>query len=141
MKLTASGGEKIFLGPHYLLPFDKARHVGEAVAMIVAETVAQAMDAAEAVEVDYEPLAFVVDAASALANGAPAIWDEVPDNTLVDTRFGDAAATDAAFAKADDPHGVSCRPRYCSADNQATASLCRSVMTLVHAVVTKSDQT
>jgi carbon-monoxide dehydrogenase large subunit len=101
MKLTAPGGGKIFLGPHYLLPFDKARHVGEAVAMIVAETVAQAMDAAEAVEVDYEPLAFVVDAASALANGAPAIWDEVPDNTLVDTRFGDAAATDAAFAKAD----------------------------------------
>src|SRR5271170_4765484 len=53
MKLTSPVGGKVFLGPHWLLAFDKARYVGEAVAMIVAETVAQALDAAETVEVDY----------------------------------------------------------------------------------------
>src|SRR6516165_3499560 len=51
MKLTAKGGGAVFIGPHHLLPADKARHVGEAVAMVVAESVAQALDAAEAVEV------------------------------------------------------------------------------------------
>ena len=50
MKLTAPGGGTVFIGPHLLLPTDKARHVGEAVAMVVAETPAQALDAAEAVE-------------------------------------------------------------------------------------------
>ena len=52
MKLSAPGGGPVFIGPHMLLPADKARHVGEAVAMVVAETKNQAMDAAEAVEVD-----------------------------------------------------------------------------------------
>ncbi|MGZ5844493.1 MAG: xanthine dehydrogenase family protein molybdopterin-binding subunit, partial [Xanthobacteraceae bacterium] len=56
MKLTAAGGGAVFIGPHMLLPADKARHVGEAVAMVVAETPALALDAAEAVEVDYEVL-------------------------------------------------------------------------------------
>ncbi len=101
MKLTAPGGGKVFLGPHWLLAWDKARYVGEAVAMVVAETAAAALDAAEAVEVDYEPLPFALDARAALAEGAPAIWDEIPDNVPVDTRFGDAAATEAAFARAD----------------------------------------
>ncbi len=101
MKLTAPGGGKVFLGPHWLLAWDKARYVGEAVAMVVAESAAEAQDAAEAVEVDYQPLPFALDAAAALAAGAPAIWDEIPDNTPVDTRFGDAAAADAAFQRAD----------------------------------------
>ena len=51
-----AGGGEVFIGPHMLLPADKARHVGEAVAMVVAETRAQAMDAAEAVEIEYEEL-------------------------------------------------------------------------------------
>jgi carbon-monoxide dehydrogenase large subunit len=101
MKLTAPGGGAIFLGPHWLLAFDKARHVGEAVAMVVAESVEEALDAAEAVEVDYEPLPFALDAEAAMAPGAPVIWDEVPDNVPVDTHFGDAAATRAAFARAE----------------------------------------
>ena len=53
MKLAGPGGTPIFIGPHMLLPADKAQHVGEAVAMVVAETEAQAMDGAEAVLVDY----------------------------------------------------------------------------------------
>ncbi len=56
MKLTAPGGGAPFIGPHLLLPTDRARHVGEAVAMVVAETMVQALDAAEAVEVHYQVL-------------------------------------------------------------------------------------
>ena len=68
MKLHAPGGGAVFIGPHMLLPADKARHVGEAVAMVVAETKTQAMDAAEAVVVDYEELPFVLHADDALAS-------------------------------------------------------------------------
>src|SRR5499427_4008063 len=84
-----------------LLPADKARHVGEAVAMVVAETKAQALDAAEAVEVDYEELPFVIHSEDAMRPDAPKVWDEVPNNTPVETWFGDREATDKAFAAAD----------------------------------------
>jgi aerobic carbon-monoxide dehydrogenase large subunit len=100
LKLTAPGGGKIFIGPHLLLPVDKARHVGEAVAMVVAETLAQALDAAEAVKIDYEVLPCNTDSEVAFTGGAPPVWDEVPDNVLVSTMFGDAIATDHAFAAA-----------------------------------------
>ncbi len=100
MKLAAPGGGAVFIGPHLLLPADKARHVGEAVAMVVAATKAQAMDAAEAVQVQYQELPFVLHSEAAMRSGAPVVWDEVPDNVLVDTRFGNAEATDRAFAGA-----------------------------------------
>src|SRR5690348_8787665 len=100
MKLHAPGGGAVFIGPHALLPADKARHVGEAVAMVVAETKAQAFDAAEAVVVKYEELPFVQHSEDAIRPGAPALWDEVPNNTLIETLFGDAEATDRAFASA-----------------------------------------
>src|SRR4051795_6924375 len=101
MKLLGPGGSPVFAGPHMLLPADKARHVGEAVAMVVAETRAQAMDAAEAVDVAYEVLPGVYHSEDAMRPGAPAVWDEVPDNVPVDTFFGDREATDKAFANAD----------------------------------------
>ena len=101
MKLTGPGGSAIFIGPHMLLPADKARHVGEAVVMVVAETMAQALDAAEAVEVNYDVLPGVYHSEDAMQPGAPAIWDEAPDNIAVDTTFGDRQATDQAFAAAD----------------------------------------
>src|SRR3981081_212541 len=101
MKLTAAGGRAIFIGPHMLLPADRARHVGEAVAMVVADTLAQGLDAAEAVDVAYEVLPGVYHSEDAMRPGAPAVWDEVPDNTPVDTFFGDREATDKAFANAD----------------------------------------
>jgi aerobic carbon-monoxide dehydrogenase large subunit len=100
MKLTGPGGGRIFIGLHHLLPADKVRHVGEAVAMVVAETNAQAQDAAEAVKVAYEELPWVAESEAAFAPGAPTIWDQVPDNVLVHTVFGDARATDRAFATA-----------------------------------------
>ncbi len=102
MKLHAPGNKgPVFIGPHMPLPADKARHVGEAVAMVVAETLAQALDAAEAVVVDYEVLPFVLDSRASATPGAPAVWDELPDNICVETFFGDRAATDAGFAAAD----------------------------------------
>ncbi len=100
MKLHGPGGGAVFAGPHMLLPADKVRHVGEAVVMVVAETKAQAMDAAEAVEVQYEELPFVLHSEDALQPGAPTIWDQVPDNMTVETFFGDPEATDRAFARA-----------------------------------------
>jgi aerobic carbon-monoxide dehydrogenase large subunit len=101
MKLHAPGGGTVFIGPHMLLPADKARHVGEAVAMVVAETKAQALDAAEAVEVDYEELPFVIHAEDAMRPDAPRVWDEMPSNMSVETWFGDREATDKAFVAAD----------------------------------------
>ncbi len=102
LKLRAPGGGAIFFGPHVLLPADKARHVGEAVAMVVAETRARAEDAAEAVRVTWDPLPFVVDTAEAAEGKAPAVWDELPTNVCVDAAFGsDETAVDAAFAGAD----------------------------------------
>jgi carbon-monoxide dehydrogenase large subunit len=101
MKLHGPGGSAVFIGPHMLLPADKARHAGEAVAAVAAETQAQALDAAEAVAIDYEELPFVLHSEDAMKPGAPLVWDEAPCNLLVDTWFGDASATDAAFAAAD----------------------------------------
>jgi carbon-monoxide dehydrogenase large subunit len=100
MKLTGPGGGPVFAGPHALLPADKVRHVGEAVVMVVAETKAQAMDAAEAVEVRYDELPFVLHTEDAMKPGAPTLWDEVPNNITVETFFGDSEATDRAFARA-----------------------------------------
>ena len=101
MKLTGPGGGPVFIGPQMLLPADKVRHVGEAVAVVIAETPAQAQDAAEAVAVEYEELPWIAATQDALTPGAPVVWDEAPDNVLVDTSFGDAGATERAFAAAD----------------------------------------
>jgi carbon-monoxide dehydrogenase large subunit len=100
VKLTGRGGTPIYIGEHYLLPADRARHVGEAVAMVVAETRSLAYSAAEAVMVDYEPLAWVAGTVAAAAPDAPRLWDALPDNMLVDATFGDVAGTEAAFAAA-----------------------------------------
>lgn len=100
MKLHGPGGGEVFFGPHLLLPADKARHVGEAVAMVVAETMNQALDAAEVVEVTYDTLPCVLHAGDAMRPGAPTVWDEVSDNILVDTHFGHAAETERILANA-----------------------------------------
>src|SRR5689334_18999636 len=100
MKLHGPGRGDVFFGPHVLLPTDKVRHVGEAIAMVVAETPNQAADAAEAVAVIYEELPCVLHAEDAMQPNAPAVWDEAADNILVDTRFGHAAETDRILANA-----------------------------------------
>jgi aerobic carbon-monoxide dehydrogenase large subunit len=79
----------------------RARFVGDAVAAVVAESAQAARDAAELIEIDYQPLAAVVGAAEALAPGAPLVWDDIPGNLCVDFQVGDAAAVDEAIAAAD----------------------------------------
>ncbi|QIG91426.1 MULTISPECIES: xanthine dehydrogenase family protein molybdopterin-binding subunit [unclassified Bradyrhizobium] len=79
---------------------DKVRFVGDPVAFVVAETAAQARDAAEAVEVDIEPLPAVTDAAEAAKPGAPQLYDNIPDNVALDYHYGDTAKIEAAFAGA-----------------------------------------
>jgi carbon-monoxide dehydrogenase large subunit len=82
------------------LAHEVVRHVGEPMALIVAETQAQAQDAAEAVAVEFEDLPAVVTAEQALAKGAPQLHPGAPGNLVLDFEGGDAAATEAAFAKA-----------------------------------------
>jgi carbon-monoxide dehydrogenase large subunit len=97
--LTNRDGSPVPAAPHYVLPTDRVRHVGTAVAFVIAETVAQAKDAAEKVVVDYEPLPAVIDAKAAVEKDAPRLYDDLP-NVMIDAEIGDAAATDDAFARA-----------------------------------------
>jgi carbon-monoxide dehydrogenase large subunit len=85
--------------PHPLLASDRARYVGEQVAMVVADSVAAARDAAECVAVDYEPLTAVIAAAAALKADSVRLYDDVA-NVCIDADVGDAAATATAFASA-----------------------------------------
>ena len=79
---------------------DRVRFVGDPVAYVVAETTAQARDAAEAVVLDIEPLPSVTSAAEAAKPGAPQLYDHIPNNVALDFHYGDSAAVDAAFASA-----------------------------------------
>src|SRR5690606_10549917 len=98
--ITDVNGQPMTDPPYPVLAQGKVRFAGERVAMVVAETQAQARDAAELVEVDYEPLPAVVDGEKALAKGAPQLHDIAPNNTCYVWAIGDKAAVDAAFAKA-----------------------------------------
>jgi carbon-monoxide dehydrogenase large subunit len=98
--LRSRDGSAFFIAPHPPLPADRARFVGEAVAMVIADTPAAARDGAERVAVDWEPLAAVTTAADAAAPDASRVWDEAGSNVCVDSHAGDAAAADAAFARA-----------------------------------------
>src|SRR5262245_44173461 len=91
----------VFKPPYPALAKDVVRWVGDYVAFVVAETYTQAMDAAELIAADYEPLPATVSTAEASAPGAPTVWDGCADNIGFAQLFGDKAATEAAFAKAD----------------------------------------
>ena len=86
--------------PRPVLALDRVRHVGDAVALVVAETLEQAKDAAELIEVDYAPRPHVVGTFEAAQPGAPLVHDGIKDNIVFDWEMGDRARTDAAFAKA-----------------------------------------
>lgn len=97
--VKSKDGSPMRMGPHPLLAQGKVRYAGDRVAVVVAETWQQAKDAAEAVEVDYQELPAVVSLAEA-HDAAALVHDEVPKNLVFDWEIGDAAAVDAAFAKA-----------------------------------------
>jgi carbon-monoxide dehydrogenase large subunit len=88
--------------PRPVLALGKVRHVGQPVALVVAETFNAARDAAEAIEVEYDQLPAVTEAKGAIAAGAPQLFDHVPGNIVFDwdNDMGDAKATEAAFARA-----------------------------------------
>ena len=98
--LKSSDGSDRSDTPRPILAIDKVRHVGDPVALIVARTLAQAKDAAEAVECDYEALPATVDAFAAAQPDAPQVWDHAQGNQCFDWANGDAAGVDAAMAKA-----------------------------------------
>ena len=93
-------GEALRSPPSPALAQNRVRFVGEPVAIVVAETAHAAQDALELIAVDYDTLPAVADARAALLPGAPALHDDVPGNLCFDFDYGDAAATEAAFAQA-----------------------------------------
>ena len=100
MMVPQRDGSPMKTPTRYSLATDKVRFVGDPVAFVVAETQAQARDAAEAVVVDIESLPAVTEARDAAKSGAPIVFDDVPGNVCADYHYGDAAKVEEAFAKA-----------------------------------------
>jgi carbon-monoxide dehydrogenase large subunit len=100
LPLKNRDGSPLLQTNRFALATDKVRFVGDPIAFVVAETLAQARDAAEAVELDIEPLPAVTNAAQATKPGAPLLYDHIPNNVALDYHYGDTAKIDAAFASA-----------------------------------------
>ncbi len=98
--LVNSDGTPAFNVPDYPLPADKARFVGEAIAMVIAESIAVAKDGAERVIIDYEPLDCVTFTVDAAGLGSPRVRDENSSNVCIDAQVGEAEPTGAAFPRA-----------------------------------------
>ncbi|MGH7880832.1 MAG: xanthine dehydrogenase family protein molybdopterin-binding subunit, partial [Candidatus Binataceae bacterium] len=100
LPLKSRDGSPIKYKPRPALASDKVRFVGDPVACVIAETIAQAKDAAETVALDIEPLPAVISARDAARPDAPLLYDEVPGNIALDYHHGDTEKVAAAFAKA-----------------------------------------
>jgi aerobic carbon-monoxide dehydrogenase large subunit len=98
--ITGVDGQPMKEPPHPILAQGKVRHVGDQVAMVIADTLENAKNAAELVEVDYEPLSAIVDVLQAKAGGAKALHDAAPDNHCYKWALGDKAAVEAVFKTA-----------------------------------------
>ncbi len=99
-KRKKPNGDDAFLPPHPGLAVGRVRYVGDPIAMIVADTLDQAKDAAELIDIDVNPLPSVTDSQMITAPGAPAVYDECPDNISHEMSWGDADGAQAAFDKA-----------------------------------------
>ena len=98
--VLSKDGSPMKMAPHPAIAVGKANHVGDAVAVVIADTPAQAKDAAERVQIDYEVLPAVIDPAKAAAKGTPQIHEAAPGNTIYNWHLGDAEATAAALKAA-----------------------------------------
>jgi carbon-monoxide dehydrogenase large subunit len=100
LPLKNRDGSPLKVSPRHALAEGKVRFVGDPVACVVAQTLAQAKDAAEAVSLDIEPLPAVAVASEGAKSGAPQLYDEIPGNIALDYHYGDSEKTQAAFASA-----------------------------------------
>jgi len=98
--ITNKDGSPMVEPPHPPMAAETVRYVGDQVAVVLAERRSIARDAAEQVDVDYEELPAAASLSAVCADGAPAVWEDAPDNVCFNWEIGDAAATDAAFANA-----------------------------------------
>jgi carbon-monoxide dehydrogenase large subunit len=98
--LSNRGGKPVFIAPHYPLACERVRFAGEAVALVIAESLAIAREAAELVEVEYEAHAAYAEGVDAAELGAARIWPEMDSNVVLDADVGDARATEQAFKRA-----------------------------------------
>jgi len=131
-----------FTGPPYpILAKDEVRHVGDSIAFVVAETIDQARDAIEAIEVKWSPLPSVTGVVNAVKKGAPQVWPDKPGNVLFDVSIGDKAATEAAFAKA---HAVAeiaiVNPRVVASFMETRAAVCEYDAKRDHLTLTVGSQ-
>jgi carbon-monoxide dehydrogenase large subunit len=99
-QIHSKDGSPMHEPAHPVLVVDRVRHVGDQVAVVIADTLAHARDAAELIEIDYVAEPAVTDASEALRSSAPLVWPEVPGNICYDWQIGDPAAIDAALSKA-----------------------------------------
>jgi carbon-monoxide dehydrogenase large subunit len=131
-----------FTGPPYpILASDEVRHVGDAVAFVVAGTIDQARDAIEAIEVKWTPLPAVAGVVNALKPGAPQVWPGHAGNVLFDVPIGDKKATDEAFAKAHSVAEISIvNPRVVASFMETRAAVCEYDAKRDHLTLTIGSQ-
>ena len=131
-----------FTGPPYpILAKDEVRHVGDAVAFVVADSIDHARDAIEAVDVNWTPLPAVSGAANAVKPGAPQVWPDKPGNILFDVPIGDKQATDEAFAKAHAVAEISIvNPRVVASFMETRAAICEYDAKRDHLTLTAGSQ-
>ncbi|WP_319797519.1 xanthine dehydrogenase family protein molybdopterin-binding subunit [Nitrobacter sp.] len=127
--------------PYPILPRDEVRHVGDAVAFVVADTVEHARDALEAIEVEWRPLASVVGVVNAVKKGAAQVWPDHAGNLLFDVSIGDKNATDAAFAGAHAVAEISIvNPRVVTNYMETRAAVCEYDARRDHLTLTVGSQ-
>jgi aerobic carbon-monoxide dehydrogenase large subunit len=127
--------------PYPILAHGVVRHVGDAVAFVVAETIDQARDAIEAIEAEWTPMPAVVGVASAVRKGAPQVWPDHAGNVLFDVPLGDKTATEAAFAKAHTVAEVSIvNPRIVTNFMETRAVVCEYDVRRDHLTLTIGSQ-
>src|SRR6201986_458003 len=127
--------------PYPILARDEVRHVGDAVAFVVADTIDHARDAIEAIEVKWSPLPAVTGVVNAVKPGAPQVWPEKPGNILFDGPVGDKKATDAAFAKAHAVAEISIvNPRVVASFMETRAAFCEYDAKRDHFTLTAGSQ-
>jgi aerobic carbon-monoxide dehydrogenase large subunit len=131
-----------FTGPPYpILARDEVRHVGDAVAFVVADTIDHARDAVEAIDVKWTPLPAVSGVVNAVKPGAPQVWPDKPGNVLFDVPIGDKKATDEAFAKAHAVAEISIvNPRVVASFMETRAAICEYDAKRDHLTLTAGSQ-